>query len=63
MRKTFAGKTTRFVWDGNDLVHEVAEGTEAVTWVFEPGTFAPLAKMEGEKRYSVVTDHLGTAEG
>jgi RHS repeat-associated protein len=60
VRKTFAGKTTRFVWDGNDLVHELAEGAEAVTWVFEPGMFAPLAKMEGEKRYSVVTDHLGT---
>ena len=28
--------------------------------MFEPGTFAPLAKMEGEKRYGVVTDHLGT---
>jgi RHS repeat-associated protein len=60
VRKTFAGKTTRFVWDGNDLVHELAEGAEAVTWVFEPGTFAPLAKMEGGKRYGVVVDHLGT---
>jgi RHS repeat-associated protein len=28
--------------------------------VFEPGTFAPLAKVEGERRYGVVTDHLGT---
>ncbi len=60
VRKTFAGKTTRFVWDGNDLVHELAEAAEAVTWVFEPGTFAPLAKMEGGKRYGVVVDHLGT---
>jgi len=31
-----------------------------VTWVFEPGTFAPLAKIEGERRYGVITDHLGT---
>ncbi len=60
VHKTFAGKTTRFVWDGNDLVHELAEAAEAVTWVFEPGTFAPLAKMEGGKRYGVMTDHLGT---
>jgi RHS repeat-associated protein len=60
VRKTFAGRTTRFVWDGNVLVHELAEASEAVTWVFEPGTFAPLAKMEGGKRYGVVTDHLGT---
>jgi YD repeat-containing protein len=60
VRKTFGGKTTRFAWDGNDLVHEIPEGAEAVTWVFEPGTFAPLAKEEGGKRYGVVTDHLGT---
>ena len=60
VRKTFAGRTTRFVWDGNDLVHELANASEAVTWVFEPGTFAPLAKMEGGKRYGVVVDHLGT---
>jgi RHS repeat-associated protein len=62
VRKTFAGRTTRFVWDGNDLVHEIAEGAAAVTWVFEPGRFAPLAKIEGEKRYGVVTDHLGTPQ-
>jgi RHS repeat-associated protein len=61
VRKTFAGKTTRYVWDGNDLVHEVVEGA-AVTWVFEPGSFAPLAKIEGGRRYGVVTDHLGTPQ-
>jgi RHS repeat-associated protein len=60
VRKSFAGKTTRYVWDGNDLVHELAEEKEAVTWVFEPGTFALLAKVEGAQRFAVVTDHLGT---
>jgi RHS repeat-associated protein len=48
------------VWDGNDLVHEVVDGAPLVTWEMEPGSFAPLAKVEGEKRYGVVTDHLGT---
>ncbi|MEO7329300.1 MAG: RHS repeat-associated core domain-containing protein [Minicystis sp.] len=62
VRKTFAGKTTTFVWDGDDLVHEIAEAAEPVTWVFEPGTFAPLAKIEGKERYSIVTDHLGAPE-
>lgn len=57
--KTFAGKTTRFVWDGNDLVHEVRSEAPPVTWVFEPDTFAPLAKEEGGERFAVVTDHLG----
>jgi RHS repeat-associated protein len=59
VRKTFAGKTTAYTWDGNDLVHEITEGRDTVTWEMEPGTFAPLAKAEGSKRYGVVTDHLG----
>jgi RHS repeat-associated protein len=60
VRKTFAGKTTRFVWDGHHVVHELTGEGGRVTWVFEPGTFAPLAKAEGDERYGVVTDHLGT---
>jgi RHS repeat-associated protein len=62
VRKTFAGKTTTYIWDGDDLVHEVTEGTASVTWVFEPGTFAPIAKAEGEIRYGLVTDHLGAPQ-
>ena len=64
--KTFEGKTTEYVWDGDDLVHERVRGEDGAvlspmtTWVFEPGTFTPLAKLEGRKRYGVVTDHLGT---
>jgi RHS repeat-associated protein len=30
------------------------------TWVFEDGTFIPMAKLQGEKSYSIITDHLGT---
>lgn len=30
------------------------------TWVFEPETFSPIAKITDESRYSIVTDHLGT---
>ena len=60
VRKAFDGRTTTYLWDGNDLVHEVSEGAPLVTWEFEPGTFTPLAKVEGERRYGVVNDHLGT---
>jgi RHS repeat-associated protein len=60
MKKTFAGKTTTYLWDGDELIHEIVEGTEPVTWVFEPGMFTPLAKVEGDKRYGIITDHLGT---
>jgi RHS repeat-associated protein len=60
IRKSFAGKATRYVWDGDDLVHELADEAAAVTWVFEPGTFAPLAKEVDDERFGVVVDHLGT---
>ncbi|MTG99293.1 hypothetical protein GJV76_14370 [Myroides sp. BIT-d1] len=33
---------------------------EIITWVFEEGNFAPMAKIKGKKKYSIVTDHLGT---
>jgi RHS repeat-associated protein len=60
--KRFAAKTTTYVWDGDDLIHEVREGEPLVTWEFEPGTFALVAKVEGEKRFGVVADHLGTPQ-
>lgn len=30
-----------------------------VTWLFEPESFAPLAKVVGGETYGIVTDHLG----
>ena len=33
-----------------------------VRWVFEEGTFIPQAKLEGDKSYSIITNHLGTPE-
>ena len=65
VRKDFDGKLTEYVWDGDELVHERttnADGSHVplVTWLFEPGTFTPAAKLEGGKRYGVVSDHLGS---
>ncbi len=31
-----------------------------ITWVFEPESFAPLAKLSATERFGIVTDHLGT---
>jgi RHS repeat-associated protein len=31
-----------------------------ITWLFEPDTFAPLARLTANRRESIVTDHLGT---
>ena len=33
---------------------------QPITWVFDPDTFAPAAKMVGDKVFSIITDHLGT---
>jgi len=37
------------------------EGTadEPITWLFEPETFAPLARLVGDLHFGIVTDHLG----
>jgi RHS repeat-associated protein len=75
---------TRFVWDGNVLLHEWkydlkerpkmvldAEGNlkqdkpetvsnDLITWVFDEGTFVPAAKIKGDRRFSIITDYLGT---
>jgi RHS repeat-associated protein len=103
--KTFNGKTIRWVWDGNNPLHEwvesaqscvplrrvqskqpaqdeiaadqreivlqplqsrgppaVPEGDEnnPATWLFDPESFAPMAKMVGDRYYPIVTDYLGT---
>lgn len=64
VRKEYGDTVTEYVWDGDDLVHErvirAGEAQPVVTWLFEPGTFAPAAKLVGRKRYAVITDHLGT---
>ncbi|XYH96521.1 RHS repeat domain-containing protein [Sorangium sp. So ce1128] len=66
IRKVFDGKATAYAWDGDVVVHEIAEGAPLLTWEFVPGSFAPLAKVEGDpvhgRRYGAVTDHLGTPQ-
>ncbi len=51
---------TRFVWDGNVVVHEVDTQGEVTTWHWEPGTFTPVAKERGDRRWTIASDHLGT---
>ncbi|WP_316931127.1 RHS repeat-associated core domain-containing protein [Porphyromonas gulae] len=58
--KTYQGKTTRWVWDGNVPLHECTEEENVTTWLFEEGTFVPAAKIVGDKSYSIITDYLGT---
>lgn len=37
-----------------------ASPDDLITWVFNNNNFAPTAKLKGDKKYSIVTDHLGT---
>jgi RHS repeat-associated protein len=67
--KSYRGKVTRWVWDGDKPLHEwnsleVGPGTDAVhdmvTWLFEEERYTPVGKIEGEQHYGILTDHLGT---
>ncbi len=65
--KTYKGRVTRWVWDGDKPLHEwqelVLDGQntdEVITWLFDEDSFAPVARLQGRQRYSIVTDHLGT---
>ena len=63
IRKSFAGTTTHFVWDGNIPLHEWTEEAEenVVTWLFEQDTFVPAAKLVANGGcFSIISDYLGT---
>jgi RHS repeat-associated protein len=52
-----------FLWDGDVIARETvtsATGVRQVSWIHEPGTFVPLARVEAGRLSFVVTDHLGT---
>lgn len=36
--------------------------TELITWIFEGERFSPIAKLVGDKSYSIVNDHLGSPQ-
>ncbi|GIM57492.1 type IV secretion protein Rhs [Capnocytophaga canimorsus] len=57
--------TTHFVWDGNVPLHEwktfdyrETTDNDRITWVFQD--FVPVAKLQGDKSYSIISDHIGT---
>jgi RHS repeat-associated protein len=63
VRKKGPDATTTYIWDGPVIAEEIQEtrsASTAATWIFEPGTFRPVAKIEGGTSYACVTDHIGT---
>jgi RHS repeat-associated protein len=33
---------------------------DVITWVFDEDSFSPVAKLKGQKQYSILSDYLGT---
>ncbi|NVB37013.1 hypothetical protein G6O69_04170 [Pseudenhygromyxa sp. WMMC2535] len=52
--------STRWAWDNDVPLHEWRSPDAVTTWLFEPETLTPIAKLGPDARLSIVTDHLGT---
>ncbi|POA31640.1 type IV secretion protein Rhs, partial [Pseudomonas sp. GW456-12-1-14-TSB6] len=66
IRKTVNGQTTEFFWQGDHLIAE-SSPTQHRSFIYEPGTFRPLAMLDGKgpKRacpFYYQLDHLGTPQ-
>lgn len=73
LQKRSSSGTVRYVWDGDDLLHEVQSSTDTTapaairTYLFAPETWVPVAhrdgspdQMAGEGWVHYVTDDIGT---
>ncbi|WP_414892424.1 RHS domain-containing protein, partial [Pseudomonas serboccidentalis] len=66
IRKTVDGQSTEFFWQGDHLVAESSQSHHR-SYVYEPGTFRPLALLDGKgpKKacpFYYQLDHLGTPQ-
>lgn len=59
LSKNSAGRRIAYVWDGNDLVHELDENTPPITWISEPGEFSPLARLQGDTAHARISGFGG----
>ena len=50
----------QFIWDKDALLHERDERDVRRTWISDLDTLAPVATVQNDQFYMVVTDHLGT---
>jgi len=55
-----------FHWNGDQLIDEIPVGSDgkaddenAIRWIYEPGSFTPLARYEKGQLYYAVTDTVG----
>jgi RHS repeat-associated protein len=62
--KRAAGAARRWLWDGDQPLHEWVEGQEggAVTWLFDPGEYNLSAKIVDGRCSTVIGDQLGAPQ-
>jgi RHS repeat-associated protein len=53
---------TRYVWDGNVVLHEQRDGETADAWIFDAQSYTPLAKVQAGELHAVLADQLGTPQ-
>ncbi|WP_272426572.1 RHS repeat-associated core domain-containing protein [Polyangium jinanense] len=59
VKKTSDAEEQTWIWDGDVPLHELSTREGPIAWVFEPGTFTPAAKVQGLRRWAIVTDQVG----
>ncbi len=62
-RRTFAeveGQRRRWLWDRNAVLQDWVDASSPTTWLFEPGRWTPLARVDRDSACSIICDHLGT---
>lgn len=53
-------REVRWAWDGDVPLRETDSQAGATTWLFEPGSLSPIAKLTERQVWGVLTDQLGT---
>ncbi|TKD10035.1 hypothetical protein E8A74_10570 [Polyangium fumosum] len=59
VKKTSDSEERTWIWDGDVPLHELSTREGPIAWVFEPGTFTLAAKVQGLRRWAIVTDQVG----
>ncbi|MBN8614635.1 MAG: hypothetical protein J0L92_28810 [Deltaproteobacteria bacterium] len=49
-----------FVWDGQNVIHELDSDQGLISWHWEPESFTPVGKEHAGRRWTIASDHLGT---
>ena len=60
VEKTGPETQQQFLWDKDLIVHHLEKNLLLSTWIFDASSFTPLATIQSDQLYSIITDHLGS---